>query len=491
MSTQGWTRRHFLAMGIVTTTALTWKRLHAESVDLASLSIRKVSDLLQRRQASSVDLTKACLERIDKFNPALNAFITVTPEQALATAREMDSEQRRGKWRGPLHGIPVALKDNIDTRGIRTTAASELFKDRMPSEDADVVRRLQNAGAVVLGKLNLHEFAYGGTSAVSYFGAVHNPWALDRVPGGSSGGSAAAVAAELCFAALGTDTAGSVRIPASFCGVVGLKATYGRVSNRGVIPLSWTHDHVGVLCRTVEDAALMLNAIAGYDQADPTTLDVPVDDYSRATRLPVSKLRIGIPRDSFFENVDPEIANVVASAIDVLKRLTASVVDVQIPAGALRSSGVYANVRGPEAYTYHAAFLATSPEKYQPPTRAALEAFADTKASVYARARLEVDALRREIPRTFARVDVLVTPTMVAEPVRIADSARDNAVDWRNLVPFNTLGLPAISIPCGTTPSGLPVGLQIAGPPFGESRVLALAHAYEQSAGWHKRPSLA
>jgi aspartyl-tRNA(Asn)/glutamyl-tRNA(Gln) amidotransferase subunit A len=339
--------------------------------------------------------------------------------------------------------------------------------------------------------LNLHEFAYGGTSAVSHFGAVHNPWALERVSGGSSGGSAAAVAAELCFAALGTDTAGSVRNPASLCGVVGLKGTYGRVSNRGVIPLSWTHDHVGVLCRTVEDAALMLNAIAGYDQADPTTQDVPVDDYSRATRLPVSRLRIGLPRDSFYENVAPAVASVVASAIDVLKRLTASVVDVQIPAGALRSSGVYANVRGPEAYTYHAAFLATSPEQYQPATRAALEAFAETKAAVYAKARLDVDALRREIQRTFARVDVLVTPTMVAEPVPIADSARDNAVDWRNLVPFNTLGLPAISIPCGTTPLGLPVGLQIAGPPFGESRVLAVAHAYEQSVGWRKRPSLA
>lgn len=490
MSEQQWSRRHFLAMGIGASTALTWKRLHAESVDFASLSIKKASDLLQRRKASSIDLTKACLERIDKFDAALNAFITVTPDRALATAREMDSEQRRGKWRGPLHGIPVALKDNIDSRGIRTTAASELFKDRVPTEDADVVRRLQNAGAVVLGKLNLHEFAYGGTSAVSYFGAVHNPWALERVPGGSSGGSAAAVAAELCFAALGTDTAGSVRIPASCCGVVGLKATYGRVSNRGVIPLSWTHDHVGVLCRTVEDAALMLNAIAGYDQADPTTQDVPVDDYSRATRLPVSRLRIGIPRDSFFENVDPEVANVVASAIDVLKRLTASVVDVQIPTGGLRSSGVYANVRGPEAYTYHAAFLATSPEKYQKPTRAALEAFADTKAAVYAKARLDVDALRREIPSTFSRVDVLVTPTMVAEPVLIADSAKDNAVDWRNTVPFNTFGLPALSIPCGTTRSGLPVGVQIAGPPFGESRVLALAHAYEQSAGWHKRPSL-
>jgi aspartyl-tRNA(Asn)/glutamyl-tRNA(Gln) amidotransferase subunit A len=477
-------------MGVGATIALHRRILDAASVDPVSLSLKAAADQVRRRQVSPVDLTKACLERIDKFNSALNAFITVTPEQALAMARDMESEQRRGRWRGPLHGIPVALKDNIDTRGVRTTAASELFKDRVPTEDAEVVRRLQSAGAVILGKLNLHEFAYGGTSAVSYFGAVHNPWALDRVPGGSSGGSAAAVAADLCFAALGTDTAGSVRIPASCCGVVGFKATYGRVSNRGVIPLSWTHDHVGPLCKTVEDAALMLNVLAGYDQGDPATQDVPIDDYTRALRLPVSKLRVGIPRDALFDNLDPDVADAVANAITVLKGLAAGAVDVQIPAGGLRSSGVYANVRGPEAYTYHATFLAKSPDRYQPPTRAALEAFADTKAAVYAAARNDVDALRREIRHTFSRIDLLVAPTMVAEPVRIADSARDNAVDWRNTVPFNTFGLPAVSIPCGVTRAGLPVGLQIAGPPFGESRVLALAHAYGQVTGWQRRPSL-
>jgi hypothetical protein len=199
-------------------------------------------------------------------------LITVTRTEALAAAREMEAEQRRGKWRGPLHGIPIALKDNMDTAGIRTTAASELFKDRVPSEDAEVVRRLKNGGAILLGKTNLHEFAYGGSSSVSYFRPVHNPWALDRVPGGSSGGSAAATAAGLCFGSLGTDTAGSVRIPACYCGIVGFKPTYGRVSNRGVIPLSWSLDHVGPICRTVEDAALMLSVIAGYDELDPTTV---------------------------------------------------------------------------------------------------------------------------------------------------------------------------------------------------------------------------
>ena len=483
-------RRKFLAAGAGVTAAALWKPALAGSNDPTRLSLKEASELVRKRALSPVDLTNLCLERIRRLNPSLNAFITVTADQALATAREMEAEQRHGKFRGPLHGIPIALKDNIDTAGVRTTAASDVFRERVPAEDADVVRRLNAAGAVVLGKLNLHEFAYGGTSAVSGFGPVHNPWALDRVPGGSSGGSAAAVAADLCFGALGTDTAGSVRIPASCCGVVGLKATYGRVSNRGVVPLSWTHDHVGTLCKTVEDAALMLGAIAGYDPSDPTTRDVPVDDYIRAVGMPTSKLRVGVPRTPFFENVDPEVSQAVTRAIDLLTRSTAGIVDVSLPPGGFRSSGVYANVRGPEAYTYHAKLLAESRAKYQEPTRAALEAFADTKAAVYAQARRDVDLLRREILHTFSRVDLLVTPTMIAEPVRIAESARENAVDWRNTVPFNTYGLPAVTIPCGSTRSGLPVGLQIAGPPFGEAAVLALARAVERAIDWHERPAL-
>jgi aspartyl-tRNA(Asn)/glutamyl-tRNA(Gln) amidotransferase subunit A len=228
--------------------------------------------------------------------------------------------------RGPLHGIPIALKDNIDTAGTRTTAASELFKDRIPSEDAEVVRRLKNAGAILIGKTNLHEFAYGGSSSISYFGPVHNPWALDRIPGGSSGGSAAATAAALCFGSLGTDTAGSIRIPASYCGIVGFKPTYGRVSNRGVVPLSWTLDHVGPLCRTVEDAALMLSVVAGFGELDPSTVETPPPDYSSAFKMQASKLHLGIPRARFFDALDPETAKAVDTAIEVLRKLTATVV---------------------------------------------------------------------------------------------------------------------------------------------------------------------
>jgi aspartyl-tRNA(Asn)/glutamyl-tRNA(Gln) amidotransferase subunit A len=259
------------------------------------MTLAAASARVRKKTISPVELTQACLRRIERLNPLLNAYITVSGETALAKARELEAEVHRGRWRGPLHGIPVSLKDNIDTAGVRTTAASELFKDRIPSEDAEVVRRLKKAGAVLLGKTNLHEFALGGTSAVSYFGPVHNPWALDRIPGGSSGGSGAATAASLCFGSLGSDTAGSIRIPACYCGIVGLKPTYGRVSNRGTVPDAWTMDHVGPLCRTVEDSAIMLGAIAGYDEFDPTSVDMPVPDYGRVFRTQVSNLRLGIP----------------------------------------------------------------------------------------------------------------------------------------------------------------------------------------------------
>ena len=271
----------------------------------------------------------------------------------------MDAEQRRGNWRGPLHGIPIALKDNMDTAGIRTTAASELFKDRVPPEDAEVVRRVKGAGAILVGKTNLHEFAYGGSSSVSYFGPVRNPWALERVPGGSSGGSAAATAANLCFGSLGTDTAGSVRIPASYCGLVGLKPTYGRVSNRGVVPLSWTLDHIGPLCRKVEDAALLLGVIAGFDEFDPSSANLPVPDYSRSLKMRVAAVRLGVPRTPFFENLDPEIGRAVDAAIEVLHKLTASMRDVQLP-----EAGNVRTIMGPEANAYHSQWITDSPQKY-------------------------------------------------------------------------------------------------------------------------------
>jgi len=465
-------RRRFLVAVTGAAVSLAAKTLFGKSQDLTSLTLQEASVLLRRKTASPVDLTQACLERIETYNPELNAFITVTKDEAIETARTMEVEQHQGKWRGPLHGIPIALKDNIDTAGIRTTAASELFKYRVPTEDAEVVRRLKNAGAILLGKTNLHEFAYGGTSSVSYFGPVHNPWALDKIPGGSSGGSAAATAAALCFGSLGTDTGGSIRIPACYCGIVGFKPTYGRVSNRGVVPLSWTLDHVGPLCKTVQDAALMLGVIAGYDELDPASADTPVPDYGSAFKTPLSKLRLGMPRAPFFDAVDPEIANAVSAAVEVLGKLASTVGEISLPSLGIPLDEIYTRVRGVEAYTYRQRMI---------------ENALAVKTTAYAEARRQVTVLRRAIQKTFTSVDLLITPTLPTTPVAIAQGANPTAVSIRNTSPFNVLGLPAISLPCGFTTAGLPIGLQIVGAPFAESTVLTLASAYERETEWHKR----
>jgi len=484
-------RRFFIVSGITSGIGAVASAA-AETQELTSLTLKRASELLHSKVVSPVELTHACLRRIEKVNRSVNAFITVTGDSALETARQMEAEARRGKWRGPLHGIPIALKDNIDTAGIRTTGASELFKDRIPTEDAEVARRLKNAGAILLGKLNMHEFAYGATSAVSYFGAVHNPWAHDRISGGSSGGSAAAIISDLCFGTLGTDTGGSIRIPSSDCGTVGLMPTYGRVSNRGVIPMAWTLDHVGPICKTVEDAAIILGIIAGYDPADPTTVDTPVPDYTRAFRIQISKLRVGLPRTPFFDSLDPEFARATEAAIEVIRKLVASVADVELPAAVAAPT-----VWGPETYAYHAKWLTESPEKYQTATRTQMISSNNVKPDVYAEARHRVDVARREITNVFAKVDVLVSPTLKVPPAAIAASLNPPNQSGRgplgppgntgNPWAFDVYGIPAITIPCGFTNSGLPVGLQFSAAPFAETTMLALAHAYEQATEWHKR----
>lgn len=462
--------------------------LKGKSSDVTGLSLQEAAGLLRRKAVSPVELTQACLARIGRLNPALNAFITVTGEQALREARDAESEIQKGKWRGPLHGVPVALKDLFDTAGVRTTAGSGVFKDRVPQQDAEVVRRLRAAGAVLLGKLNMHEFAYGGTSVATYFGAVHNPWNLDRIAGGSSGGSGAAVAAGLCYGALGSDTGGSVRQPAAYCGIAGLKPTYGRVSTRGAVPLSWSLDHVGPMCRTVGDAALLLQGIAGYDPQEITSVDAPVPDYTQALRAKISPLRLGVPRRMFFEQIDPEIAAAVNQAIEALRKLTAGVRDVELPP--YRTLPVVAA----EAWAYHAAYVTKTPELYQPSVRERVEAGKNITAEAYIAGRRELDRLRRAVREVFTAVDLLITPTTPIPPATIAESTEADVpppggvtFSLRNTQPFDIFGLPAISVPCGFTSSGMPIGLQITGPHWGEPAVLALAHAYEQATEWHAR----
>lgn len=457
--------------------------------DLTQYSLVEVAALLRRKAVSPVELTQACLARIERLNPALNAFITVTAEQALKQAREAEAEIQRGHWRGTLHGVPLALKDLIDTAGIRTTAASAVFKDRIPSEDAEVVRRLNAAGAVLLGKLNMHEFAYGGSSVPSFFGPVHNPWNLEYIAGGSSGGSASAVAARLCYGALGSDTGGSIRQPSAYCGITGLKATYGRVSTRGAVPLSWSLDHLGPMCRTVADATHVLQTIAGYDPQEPTSVDAPVPDYAQALKAKTSGLRLGIPKAVFYEGLDPEIEAAINQAIDVLRKLGASIRDVQLPAYKALP------VVNAEAAAYHAPYMAKTPELYQPVTRGRLEAGAKITTGEYIQGRRELDRLRRAVREVFAGVDLLVTPTTPVPPVPIAANVDATGtvpiLSLRNTSPFDVYGLPTISVPCGFTHAGLPIGLQISGAPFAESAVIALAHAYEQATEWHtKHPPL-
>jgi aspartyl-tRNA(Asn)/glutamyl-tRNA(Gln) amidotransferase subunit A len=451
-------------------------------------TIHELAQRLRRKEISPVELTRGCLDRIEKLNSELNAFITVTPDSALVEARAAEVEIGRGEWRGPLHGIPLAIKDIIDTAGVRTTAASALFKDRVPADDAEVVRRLRQAGAVILGKNNLHEFAYGGSSLVSFFGDMHNPWNAAHVTGGSSGGSAAAVAAGLCYAAIGTDTAGSIREPAALCGCVGLKPSYGRVSSRGVFPLAWSLDHVGPLAATVGDAAIVLQAIAGYDALDLGCGEVPVDDYVDGLSQSTKALRVGIPRAYFFEQLDEEVSAAVEEGLRVIETLVAEVRDVQI---AIPTDRV---VQSTESYAVHAENVARTPELYQPETLRRIRFGEDILAAEYIRCRREMDRERRHAREFFADVDLLVTPTTPIPAPAIADLKKDiealrpaELILLHNTRPFNVWGLPAISVHCGFTKSGLPIGLQIAGPYWREDLVLRLAHAYEQATEWHKR----
>jgi aspartyl-tRNA(Asn)/glutamyl-tRNA(Gln) amidotransferase subunit A len=459
--------------------------------DLAKLTIREAADLVRKKSVSPVELTKACLARIDRANPALNCFITVTAESALQESRDAEAEVMRGKWRGPLHGIPIALKDLFDTAGVRTTAASGVFKDRIPTEDAEVVRRLKAAGAVLLGKTNMQEFAFGGTSIVSHFGAVHNPWEPNYIAGGSSGGSAAALAAELCYGALGSDTAGSVRLPASHCGIVGLKPTYGLVSIRGVVPLSWSLDHVGPMARSVADTALLLQVIAGYDAQETTSQKMNVPDYSQALQAKVSSLRIGVPREFFFTDLDPEVDAAMKEALSILGKLTAGIRDVPLPANTMES--LRDVVRAAEAYAYHREYVAKTPELYQPLTLKRIQAGANVTTPAYIQGRRDLAQVRRAAEKWFESVDVLVTPTLPITTAAISDPHADDILPAvRNTSPFDVNGWPAISLPCGFTSKGLPMGLQIVGPNGGEPAIFQLAHAYEQGTEWHKhRPPFA
>ena len=448
------------------------------SGDLTKLDLSEAAAAVRAKAVSPVELTQACIERIGRLDKKLNSFITLTPERALDEAREAEQAIVQGSWRGPLHGIPIAIKDNIDTAGVLTTAASGVFAKRIPTEDAEVIKRLKAAGAIILGKLNMHEFAAGTTSAISHYGPVRNPWNPDHIAGGSSGGCGAAVAAGFCYGAVGTDTGGSIRIPASACGIVGLKPTYDVVSTKGLVYVSRSFDHIGPMCRTVADAALMFSAMTEHSVAR---------EFDPFAPQAVSNLRVGLlePIAPICDMpVEPEVGSVFAAAVNVIRSLVAEVREAELVMPDL------GNIIGAEEYPFHVQFLAESPELYDPRTREGIVSGKEVPAADLVRMMKDLEKHRRTIGSSFKDVDVVVVPTLPGLPLAIADSTEPFALNACTFA-FSIGGLPAISIPCGFSKSGLPIGLLIGGPPLSEGRLLALAHAYEKATGWeNRRPQL-
>lgn len=466
-------------------------------LDLGNLTIVDASRALRSGAVSSRELTDAYLARIEALNPRVNAYVTVTADRARADADRADAERAQGIDLGPLHGIPVAHKDLYETAGIRTTGGGKFHADNVPTRDCTPAAKLKAAGTVLLGKLNTHEYAYGGTTNNPHYGATHNPWDLDRIPGGSSGGSGAAIAAGLVTASTGTDTGGSIRLPASFCGVVGLKPNFGRVSKAGVLPLSYRYDHTGPLTRSVQDAALMLNAMAGYDPADPMSIPMPPEDFTRKLNDGVRGLRIGVLRNWFFENIQPDIGDAVETAIAELVRLGAQVEDCTITGAGEALGGTFGFVLA-EAQGIHAAALSSRPQDFGDDVRELLQSPAPDVASIIGGMRAN-DAWTAACRVALEDYDVLLTPTvaitapLIGQEIVDVGGVEDSVMGAmiRNTGPFNGAHLPALSVPCGFNAGGMPIGLQIIGRPFDEATVVQVGHAYEQATDWHlRKPAL-
>ncbi len=455
---------------------------------LCFLSAAELGRRIARREVSPVEVARAHLARIARLDLKLNAYLTVTADRALAEAAAAEREIAAGRCRGPLHGVPMALKDLFDTAGVRTTAGSRILAENVPSRDAAVVERLSAAGLVLLGKTNLHEFAFGTTSDNPHHGPVRNPWDLERSPGGSSGGSGAALASGLCAVSLGTDTGGSIRIPAGACGVVGLKPTLGRVSRRGVTPLAWSFDTVGPMSRAVEDAALLMNAIAGPDAEDEWCAARPAEDFTRDLEAGARGLMLAVPRDWFFEGVEPGIEAVVREAIAVLGREGARVVEASLPGMADAHTAHHA-ILAAEAAAFHGPWLRERPDDYGSDVRRGLELGQLVAAVDYVNACRVQAIVRATFRAALAEADVLVTPCLPQPPPRVGEPmSREPAVAWnRLLTPVNLAGYPALSLPCGFDGGGMPVGLQIIGRPFEEALVLRVARACERATGWGTR----
>jgi aspartyl-tRNA(Asn)/glutamyl-tRNA(Gln) amidotransferase subunit A len=455
---------------------------------LTRLTISEAAPLLASRQISPVELTLSCLARVGQLNPQLNCFITITADAALDQARQAEQEIVHGRYRGPLHGIPIAHKDLYETKGLRTTAGTVILADHVPPADGAVVEKLNEAGTILLGKLSMHEWALGTTNMNVHFGACRNPWNLACIPGGSSGGSGAALAADLCLGATGSDTGGSIRIPAALCGVVGLKPTYGRVSLRGVIPLSWTLDHAGPMARSVRDVALLLQAMAGYDADDPYSTNVPTDDYTAEIGAGVRGWRVAWACGEPYDQAEEAVLAAVREAAVVFERLGARVSPVADVPRDLGGSIVLS-----EAAVYHREHMQTQAADIDPVVLERMRRGEAMSKVDYALALQARAVLRRQFERLFESYDILLLPTVPMTAPRREGIDQIAVTDQlvRFTVPFNKTGLPALSVPCGFSAQGLPIGLQIVGAPWAEAKVLRAGYAYEQATEWHlRKPSL-
>ena len=461
----------------------------------ASFTIAQAAQLIRQRELSPVELTASVLERIDRLNSRLNAYITVLPDQATQAARDAEEEIGAGRYRGPLHGIPISLKDLYATKGVRTTAGSKILAEWVPDFDATVVARLKDAGAIIVGKAHTAEFATGSFSWLSHhFGLARNPWNPEHSCGGSSTGSGVSVAAGMALGSMGHDTGGSVRLPAALCGVTGLKPTYGLVSRYGITPLSWSLDHAGPLTRTAQDAALMLQAIAGFDPHDRSSTQLPVPDFSRSLVDSIRGLRLGVLKGFADEITDEEVGNAVGEALAILEGLGTKVQEVSLPLFKY-AEPVSEVITSSEAASWHEGWVRTRPQDYGPTQLQRFRIGLLLQANHYHKAQRIRTLINSELRQVLQRVDVIVSPTTAIAAPRIGqDTAsvrgREESVGW--LVscltrPYNLSGMPAITICCGFTTMGLPVGLQIAGRPFEDSTVLQVAHAYQQATDWHTR----
>ena len=468
--------------------------MFVDPAELCYLSAGELGRLIQTKQVSPVEVVEAHLSRIDSLEPVLNSFITLVPDQAIAAARRAEREIQKDRYRGPLHGVPFALKDLFYVKGIRNSSGTRLFDDFIPTFDSTIATRLKEAGAVFLGKLNLHQLAYGPTGENPDYGHMHNPWNPELIAGGSSGGSGSAAAAGECPLTMGSDTGGSIRIPAALCGIVGLKPTYGRLSRHGIAALSWSQDHAGPMTRAVEDCALAMNAVAGYDPKDTSSVKVPVPDYAKALTGDIRGLKVGVPKEYFETAPDPHVEVAVRKAFGVLEELGAIITDVSWPmyheslaiantillAEGAASLGELARTQGPHLY---------------PPVRLRIEAGFFVSAADYLQAQRARVLFIRDSRELLSKVDVFAGPTLPvtaykigAQEIKVGDQMASPVTALTQYTrPSNLNGFPAITVPCGFSDEGLPVGLQLAGKPFDEETLLRVAHAYEQATDWHKR----